>query len=119
MALFAIAIPILPGKTEQLRRFTDELRGKWARDFSASRRKLGVHERAFLQSTPHGDMIVVTLEGDDPAGAFVRFGAGDDAFTKWFVQQVKELHGVDLTEPLPGRLPELLLDSQASGMSQT
>jgi hypothetical protein len=31
-----------------------------------SRRQAGVRERTFLQSTPIGDFVIVTLEGDDP-----------------------------------------------------
>jgi hypothetical protein len=74
---------------------------------------LGVHERTFFQSTPQGDFVVVTLEGDDPAGAFQRFASGNDEFTRWFMQQAKEVHGVDLSQPLPGNLPELIADSEA------
>jgi hypothetical protein len=111
MALFAIAVPVVPGKTEQLRRFIKELNGARHNDFAASRRRLGVRERTFFQSTPHGDMVVVTLEGDDPAGAFKRFAEANDAFTKWFAQQVKEVHGIDLAQPAPGPLPELVTDS--------
>src|SRR5665811_328388 len=101
MALLAIPIPILPGKTEQWRHFIDELRGSRFREFQESRRKLSIHERSFYQSTPQGDMVVVTLEGDNPAEAFQRFASMDDDFTRWFVQQVKEIHGFDLRQPPP------------------
>jgi hypothetical protein len=113
MALVAMAIPILPGKTEQVRQFARELSGSRKAEFQASRQKLGAHERSFLQSTPAGDVVIVTLEADDPGAAFARFGEGTDEFTRWFVQQVKELHGFDLTQPPPGPVPELLVDSQA------
>jgi len=108
----AMAIPILPGKTEQFRRIIEEERGRWHKDYVASRQRLGVRERVFLQSTPMGDLVIVTLEGDDPARAFQGLATGDDDYTRWFVQQVKEVHGVDLTQPLPGPLPELVEDSQ-------
>ena len=39
--------------------------------------------------------------GNDPAGAFVKFGQGTDPFTQWFKGQEKESHGVDLDAPLP------------------
>ncbi|MBI2955157.1 MAG: hypothetical protein HYY30_12635 [Chloroflexi bacterium] len=118
MALMAMVIPILPGKTEQWRRFTEELRGPRARDYAASRQRLGVRERAFIQSIPQGDMIIVTVEGDNPVAAFQRFGASNDDFTKWFVQQVKEIHGLDLSSPSQWPMPEMVLDSQAMGLSQ-
>jgi hypothetical protein len=111
MALLAVAIPIVSGKTDQWKRFIGELKGPRFADFKASRKRLGVHERTFLQKTPMGDFVLVTLEGADPASAFARFGQGTDDFTKWFLNEVKEIHGMDLTAPPPGPLPELLIDS--------
>lgn len=113
MAMFAMAFPILPGKTEAWKRFTDELKGARKSQFDESRRRLGVRERTFLQPTPMGDFVVVTLEGDDPAGAFSKFSQGADEFTTWFRQQVLDLHGVDLARPPAGPLPALVLDSGA------
>jgi hypothetical protein len=106
-----MAVPILPGKTEQWRRFLGELNGPRRAEFEASRRRLGVHERTFFQSTPMGDLVIVTLEGDDPQGAFAHFSAANDEFTRWFLQHVTELHGIDLAQPAPGPLPEQVVDS--------
>lgn len=113
MALFASAFPILPGKTDEWRAFIAELTGPRSREFAKSRRGAGVHERTFLQSTPMGDLVIVTLEGDDPVGAFRRMIEQDDEFTRWFLEQAQRVHGVDLTQPLPGPLPELVADSEA------
>jgi len=85
MPILVMAIPVTPGNMEQWRQFTGELRGARFGDFRASRQHLGVRERTFLQSTPQGDLVIVTLEGDDPAGAMAAFGAGQDEFTRWFV----------------------------------
>ena len=112
--LFAMAIPILPGKTQQFKKFKDELNGKRSGEFSKSRKQLNVRERTFFQSTPMGDMVIVTLEGTDPQSAFKSFASANDDFTSWFVKEVKEIHGLDLKNPLQGQLPELVLDSMAS-----
>ena len=112
MALLAMAIPILPGKTDQWRRFVAELAGPRRGEYVASRQRLGVHERAFLQSTPQGDLVIVTVDGADPAGAVSQFGAPGDPFTQWFREQVLEIHGFGLAQPLPGPPPELLVDSR-------
>jgi hypothetical protein len=112
MAMLAIAVPILPGKTEQWRRMMDEVKGPRAAEIRAVRARVGVHERTFLQSTPHGDLVVITLEGNDPAAAFAAMHAGADATTQWFVTQVREIHGIDLTQPPPGPPPALVFDSQ-------
>jgi hypothetical protein len=114
MAMFAITFPILPGKTPEWTSFIGDLNGSRRAEFVASRAALGVRERTFLQHTPMGDFVVVTLEGDDPASAFARFAEGTDPFTAWFKQHVIELHGVDLAAPPPGPLPQQVLDSGAS-----
>lgn len=110
--LFAIAIPILPGKTEQTKKFTNELKTRYKKEFSESRKRLGVQERTFLQKGPNGDMVIVTLEGENPQQAFTKFAAGNDEFTKWFISQVKELHGIDLSNPPAGAMPELIYESE-------
>jgi hypothetical protein len=112
MAFLAMAFPIAPGKTEQWQKFAAELAGPRRADYVASRKRLGIHERTFLQKTPMGDLVVVTLEGEDPAGAFQKFSVGNDDFTKWFLTQVSAIHGVDLTKPPPGPLPALVIDSR-------
>ncbi len=112
MALLAMAFPIAPGKTELWTKFIGELKGPRRADFVASRKRLGIRERTFLQKTPMGDLVVVTIEGDDPAGAFQKFGAGTDDFTKWFIAQVTAVHGMDLSKPPPGPMPEMVIDSQ-------
>ena len=111
MALFAIAVPILADKAEHFKAFIGALNGAKKADFAASRKRLGVRERTFHQQTPMGDFVIVTLEGDDPAGAFKKFGQGDDAFTKWFVAEVKNIHGVDVTAPPPGPMPTQIIDT--------
>ena len=114
MAMLAIAFPILPDKTDAWRQFSDQLAGPRKDEFAASRRRLGVRERTFLQHTPMGDLVLVTLEGDDPAAAFAQLGESSDEFTTWFKSQVMDVHGVDLDAPPPGPLPELFHDSGAS-----
>lgn len=111
MALFAVAFPIPADKMDQWRRFTGELNGARKAEYQASRRQSGMHERAFLQQTPQGDMVIVTAEGEDPGAAMATFAQGSDPFTAWFLAQVKEIHGVDLRN-LPGPPPELVVDSQ-------
>ena len=109
--LVASAFPILPGKTEEFHEFIKELTTTHAEEFANSRKKLNVHERTFFQPTPHGDFVIVTLEGENPEEAIAAFGQGDDEFTQWFVEQVKNLNGIDLTQKMEGPLPELVADS--------
>jgi|ERR1043165_424716 hypothetical protein len=109
--LFAMAAPILPGQTERWKKFSKELTSTRFNDFKASRLALGVRERAFLQQTPMGDFVIVTLEGNSPAEALTKFAQGTDAFTKWFAEEVKTIHGFDLQSVGDNPLPELIIDS--------
>jgi hypothetical protein len=111
MPLMAVAFPILPGKTAEWRTWMEELNGARREEFDASRRQAGVHERTFLQSTPMGDLVIVTLEGDDPGQAFAQMMGADDAFMTWFAGRAKEIHGVDLTTQQTGTMPELVVDT--------
>ena len=112
MPMSAVAFPILPGKTAEWRAWMEEINGpRWA-EFVESRRRAGVHERTFLQSTPMGDLVIVTLEGDDPARSFGQMMSAGDAFTAWFAERAKAIHGIDLTAPTTGSHPsELIVDT--------
>ena len=111
MALMAVAFPILPGKTDDWKKFIGELNGPRRAEFVASRKAVGAHERTFLQPTPMGDMVIVTLEADDPGKSFGRFVSSTDAFTVWFLGRVKEIHGVDLAHAADGPMPEQVIDT--------
>jgi hypothetical protein len=111
MPLMAVAFPILPGKTDEWRAWMAELNGPRRAEFVDSRQQVGVHERTFLQSTPMGDLVIVTLEGDDPGRAFGKMMSADDAFMKWFIERAKEIHGVDLTVRPTGAPSELVVDT--------
>ena len=113
MTLSAFVAPILEGKLEQWREFIREIGEGGSRHaaYLASRQAMGVRERSFLQQTPMGALAIVTLEGDDPAGAMAKIAAANDAFTEWFVAQVQEIHGFDLRQVATQPAPEMAIDS--------
>ncbi|MEP6639073.1 MAG: hypothetical protein ABJC39_06965 [Chloroflexota bacterium] len=111
MALLAFALPILPGKTQEWRDFIGEVNGSRYEEFTASRRAAGVHERTFLQQTPMGDLVIVTVEGDDPARSFGQLMTGTDEFSKWFGEHAMAVHG-DFTAQPAGPPSELVADSE-------
>ena len=111
MPLVAVAFPILPGKTPEWRAWLDELNGPRHQEFVDSRRRAGVHERTFLQPTPMGDLVITTLEGDDPMRAFGQLMNATDSFSKWFIERATAVHGLDPSVPLTGSPSELVADS--------
>jgi hypothetical protein len=115
MASLAFALPLTPGKTEAWRRWADELLGPRRAEYEASRRRFGITvERAFLQHTPQGDFNVVYLEADDLARAFQQLATSQDPFDIWFREKSQEyFSGLDLSQPLPAPLSELVFDGGA------
>ena len=99
MAMFAMCMPILPGKKDKWLKKMDELNTEpMASIFRGSREEAGVHERSFLQETPHGDFVVLTFEGDDPVASFGKIMAN---MPPDFADFAKDVHGLDASAPPP------------------
>jgi Family of unknown function (DUF6176) len=114
MASIGTAFPIIPGKTEQWKRFSQEMAGSRRSDYEASRKRLGVtREVAYLQQTPQGDLAVIYIEAQDIQRVFQGLGSSQEPFDVWFRQQSKEIHSLDLSQPPAGPLPEAIVDWRA------
>jgi hypothetical protein len=107
----ALALPLLPGKTDDWRRWSAELAGPRRSDYEASRRRLGVNrERAYLHQIPQGDVVIVYLEAENLQRMFEGISTSQEPFDVWFRQKVQELWGIDFAQGLPGPIPELVSD---------
>lgn len=114
MASIAVAFPVLPGKSEEMRGFAREVLGARRAAFDASQERHGARgERWYLQPTPQGEIVIVCIDGDDPLGSLGAFSASGDPFDLWFKQRVQGLCGVDLNEPPAGPPPEQIFDWSA------
>lgn len=107
MALLAMCMPILPGKMEKWQGMMDHI--KSTPDFAASRKEAGVHERSFVQNTPAGDFLIITLEGDDPAASWAKIA---QSMPPEFAEFALDVHGLDVSSP-PPPMPTLVLDTEA------
>ena len=104
---YAFAMPILPGKTDAFRRFTQEVLGPRKREWDDLQRRQGVtQERYYLQSSPEGDLAIVTGEGTFTPLSQILDVAGNP-FDRWFIDQVQDVTGINMLE-LPEELPELV-----------
>ena len=100
MATVTFAAPILPGKLEAWRRFTQELQGSRHAEHALSRKQLGMtREASFLQRTPQGDLAIIAFDADDPRRAFAGLATSEAPFDRWFREKVREFHGLDMTDP--------------------
>jgi hypothetical protein len=114
MPMMAVVFPIVPGKTDEWRAWIAEVNGPRREEFEESRRRVGAHERTYLQSSPMGDLVIITVEGDDPGRSFGQIMSTDDEFTKWFIAKASEFHGFDVSQLPAGDPSELVIDSDRS-----
>lgn len=113
MARGALAFPVLPGKSEaDVRRITERFKedpeGYWE-----SRRSQGVTlERAYWQNTPMGDFVVAYVESTHStlAEAFGSAAQDNTPIGKFFAETVKDVHGIDITQPPESAPPEVVAE---------
>ena len=116
MSGIVLTFPILNGKVEAWRRFTQELRGLRRGSFETSRKQLGItRERLTLVENAFGATAVTTLEAPDVAQALGQIIISEFPFDVWYREQLQELHGVNLAgyeqfaKPTPLPLDQELL----------
>lgn len=111
MSGVALAAPILPGKVDDYREFSRELAEEPRRsDYIAVMKKSGVSRiRAWLQQGPE-DAVGIILYGGETPTRFQYMGTSQEPFAVWFRGRVKDVNGLDLTEPMEGPPSELLDD---------
>ena len=91
------AMPLVPGQAETVRRMREEALGPRRSEYEESRRRLGIsEERAWIQSTLMGEMVLVYLEAEDPQRALRGMAESQEPFDVWFRQYIQEAHGVDI-----------------------
>jgi len=105
MTRMALVFPVLPGK--DARDIATEMKSR-PREYEQSRKRLGITmERAYLQHTPMGDFVTSYIEAEGDLGeAFGKLATSDLDIDRYFAQAVREIHGADLSQPMPAPLPE-------------
>jgi hypothetical protein len=115
MDYVGFALPILPGQAGAARAFQRELERERKEDYAASERAIGIaKELWFVQETPNGDLFVAYMESPDFARALGRFAASPEPFDVWFKEQLVAATGVNLNDPPPGPLSELVSHYEAA-----
>lgn len=101
MAEIVFAVPVLPGKEELDRRTMDEMAESRRDEHKAALREAGIRRQAvWHQETPDGTLAIAYIEADNPDAAH-RFTSSDAAISRWFVEKMKEVHGIDVSQPPP------------------
>ena len=98
---FAFAVPVVSGKEELDRKTLEEIAGPRLAEHEAAMRNAGISRHAaWHQQTPDGTLALVYMEASDEA-AIRKFTASDAPFNAWFREAMKEVHGVDISQPGP------------------
>jgi hypothetical protein len=113
MAIVTFALPVLPGKSDKDRTYFQSMVEAHRSEYEASRKRAGItKEMTWLQSTPQGDLGIVYLEVEDPVRMFQVLATSQEPFDVLFREYVMDVHGVDLTQPMPGPLSEMTFANQ-------
>jgi len=114
MRAVTFALPIPAGKQESWRRCIQEMLDVYGSDFEAFRQRLGITRVSlWLTEMPSGNTVIVSIEADNLETLLPKLAISDLPFARWLRQQVLELHGIDVTQPL--RITtELVLAGEAS-----
>jgi hypothetical protein len=115
MPEIAMALPIPPEKYPTWRAFIESFTHERRADFDAACRRRGaVRERIWVQQTPQGPMEILFIETADVEVMFERMATSQHPFDVEFRAFLLDVYGLDLTEPLPGPMPEQVLDWSAA-----
>lgn len=109
-----ILAPLPAAKVDAWKSFMTEMTGPKKAEFDDFNRRHGLtkHE-AWLAETPAGTFIVAIHEGPGSAELIPKIAQSSNAFDKWFASKLTEIHGMDLTKPPPGPMPERKLSWNA------
>lgn len=109
MNQICLVIPVMPGKSDDARDFMRELEQERKADYDQSERRIGITKEVwYLARAPGGDQLVGYIETSDFGKALSLFSASRDEFDMWFKRRLADSTGLDLNNPPPMQLPELL-----------
>jgi hypothetical protein len=104
-----LALSVQPGKTQALRGFVETItESRWGEYEDFQQRSRVQKVTWCLQSSPHGDQLLIYNEGEDLPRLISEFAVSTHPFDVWFRQQALDITGVDFSKFDPSRLPILL-----------
>jgi hypothetical protein len=107
-----IVAPIIPGKLDAWKDWIAELMGPRNQEFEDLNKRYGLtRHAAWLAETPEGQVVVALHQGPGGDDFMPKLGTSTHPFDTWFKERIKAVHGIDLSQPPPGPMPTLFLDS--------
>ncbi len=110
--MVVIIAPIVEGKLEAWKQWCTELNGARAEGIKDFNRRYGLTRHAsWLAETPNGQVVVALHQGPGEDDFMPKLAASDNEFDRWFASKILECHGMDVSQPPPGPMPQLYFDS--------
>jgi hypothetical protein len=104
---YAFAVPIPPGKTNEVRAFFGEILGPSRGDFEDTCRRSGVADEYYwLQTDPSGDLLVVASDSDPRKFLAIMANPVTD-FDRWMADRMRAVFGMS-AEPTMAAVNEPL-----------
>lgn len=111
MAVFNTMFPVLPGKEGDARKFAEEALGSHREHFeSVQKRSATTRETWTLQETPGGTVVLVWFECDDIEAALEHMTTATGEGADWLRARIKDVTGVDMTQPDDSPPPEVIME---------
>ena len=109
MSVLAMTLPIPEGELKALEDHIAE--AKKRDDFEDTLRGFGLtHESWHVQSTPLGELLIMVFECDDPLSMLAEFSQSPKELPTWQRSVLKDLLGIDLSEPSPEPPSRVIFD---------
>ena len=114
MAVFNAMFPVLPGKEDDARKFAEEAQGSHRDQFGAFQKASGTSRETWtLQQTPAGAFMLVWFDCNDLEAAFEHMATATGEDADWMRGRIKDLSGVDMSQPDDSPPPEVILEWSA------
>ena len=109
MAILSFAIPVPPGKIKDLEQHLAEATKH--EDLDEAFRSQGISRESWhLQQTPQGDLLILVFDCDDPLFMLKEYSESERPILVWQRKCLKDILGIDLSDPPPGPPSTLLFD---------
>jgi Family of unknown function (DUF6176) len=110
MHAIATAIPLLPGKSEEWRRWIQELEGSCHAEYVAALRRWGIsHARFWISEGGGSEVVIAYFEMQDPDALTDVLETSQHPFDVWYRWKLQEFHGLDVRQMRRRRLDPVLV----------
>lgn len=104
-----LVVPVLEGKEESARAFLSELDSGRSSAYRSSQQRIGIDKEVWFIAPQNGTpTLIAYIEAPSFEAAVGAFAGSDEEFDQWFKGELAACTGLDLNDPPPLELPEVL-----------